>query len=109
LDEGEVMDLLVAVALVEDNAYRFRDKMPTLMAEVAELARALEGKHEHSPALELVEIGGIVLNMLTNYDSEPVQHSLAQLYVAKGRASLGLPEDEIVSVSTSTAAKADVS
>jgi uncharacterized protein YejL (UPF0352 family) len=106
------MDLLVAVALVEDNAYRFRDKMPTLgtlMAEVAELARALEGKHEHSPALELVEIGGIVLNMLTNYDSEPVQHSLAQLYVAKGRASLGLPEDEIVSVSTSTAAKADVS
>jgi len=35
-----------------------------LLEEVAELAAALEGKHEHSPEIELVQIGGIAANWL---------------------------------------------
>ena len=38
------------------------------MEEMAELARSLEGKHEHPPELELIQIGGIVANMLTSYE-----------------------------------------
>ena len=49
------------------NAAIHRDKEPTLgmlLQEVGELALALEGKHEHPPAVELVQIGGIILNWL---------------------------------------------
>lgn len=36
----------------------------TLLVEVAELAAALDGKHEHPPELELVQIAGICLTWL---------------------------------------------
>ena len=36
----------------------------TLLEEVAELAAALDGKHEHPPELELVQIAGICLTWL---------------------------------------------
>lgn len=35
-----------------------------LVEEVGELAAALEGRHEHTPELELEQIGGIVINWL---------------------------------------------
>lgn len=69
------MRLTEAAQLVLQNAAIYQHKNPTLgtlLEEVAELARALEGKHEHPPELELVEIGGIVLNMLTRYATAPV-------------------------------------
>jgi len=36
----------------------------TLLEEVAELILSLKGKHEDPPELELVEIGGIAINLL---------------------------------------------
>lgn len=49
------------------NAAEHEHKHPTLrtlLAEVSELAYALDGEHKHSPESELVQIGGIVLNWL---------------------------------------------
>lgn len=49
------------------NADAYADRTPTLrtlLAELAEYAYALDGDHEHSPEYELIEIGGIALNML---------------------------------------------
>ena len=56
-----------AVAAVVLNANKYRDKHPTLrtlLAELAELAYALEGEHQHTPEQELVQIGGIAINWL---------------------------------------------
>jgi len=46
-----------------ENEHRY-PTLRTLLAEVSELAYALEGEHEHPPEFELTEIGGIVLNWL---------------------------------------------
>lgn len=65
------MDTQAAIKFISENAKQFESKQPTLgtlMEEVAELTRALEGKHEHIPALELIQIGGIAVNMLRAYD-----------------------------------------
>jgi len=64
------MELYQAISFIAANAVAHAGKQPTLgtlLEEVAELARALEGKHEHPPTLELIQIGGIVANMLTRY------------------------------------------
>ena len=64
------MQLDNAIRLIRENAERHSEKRPTfgtLMEEVAELTLALRGKHEHPPELELVQIGGIVANMLCRY------------------------------------------
>ncbi len=36
----------------------------TLLGEIAELAYALDGEHEHTPEYELIQIGGCILNWL---------------------------------------------
>jgi len=41
-----------------------------LMEEVAELTLALEGKHEHTPDLELTEIAGICINWIEKINDE---------------------------------------
>lgn len=41
-----------------------------LVSEFGEWANAVQGKHEDRPAYELVQMGGIILNMLSQY-SEP--------------------------------------
>lgn len=54
-----------ATMAIIKNAAENEDKKPTLrtlLGEVSELAYALEGEHEHSPTLELIQIGGIALN-----------------------------------------------
>jgi hypothetical protein len=64
------MELQQAITFIRRNAEQHEGKQPTLgtlLEEIAELARALEGKHEHPPELELIQIGGIVANMLTQY------------------------------------------
>ena len=56
-----------AIVLVVANAEAHKKRTPTLgtlLEEVAEYARAVEGKHEHTPSQELIEIGGIVVNLL---------------------------------------------
>ena len=63
---------------IGENATTHQDKYPTLrtlLAEVAELAYALDGEHEHPPEYELVQIGGIVVNWLE------------RIYQAKGENS----------------------
>ena len=58
------------------NARENEHKYPTLrtlLSEISELAYALDGEHEHPPELELVEIGGIVVNWLR------------RIYQAKGK------------------------
>ena len=73
--EAEVR-LEQAIALVTDNAYAYEDHTPTLgtlMQEIAELMCAFEGKHEDPPELELVQIGGIVINMLRAYGLHDTQ------------------------------------
>ena len=52
---------------IGENATSHQEKHPTLrtlLAEVAELAYALDGEHKHPPEYELVQIGGIVVNWL---------------------------------------------
>jgi len=44
--------------------------LPTLLAEVAELAYALEGRHEHPPEHELIQIAGICINWLRRLTSD---------------------------------------
>lgn len=64
------MELYQAIGFIQQNAEHCQGKSPTLgtlLEEVAELARSLEGKHEHHATLELIQIGGIVANMLTHY------------------------------------------
>jgi uncharacterized protein YejL (UPF0352 family) len=70
-----------AVALVTDNAYAHQDRTPTLgmlMEEIAEYVRATEGKHEDPPVLELIQIGGIVVNLLRGYVLEDAQLAMAK-------------------------------
>lgn len=46
-------------------------KKPTkdmLLEEIAELLLALRGKHQHTPREELVEIGGIAINLIRAID-----------------------------------------
>lgn len=69
--DSEPMTIDLAMALISYNANAHLDCEPTLgtlLEEVGELARALEGKHEDHPGMELVQIGGIVVNMLRRYD-----------------------------------------
>lgn len=49
------------------NAREHEGKYPTLrtlLGEVAELAYALDGEHEHRPDEELVQLGGLKVNWL---------------------------------------------
>lgn len=66
-----------AIWFVVMNASLHQEKEPTLgmlLEEVGELALALEEKHEHSPAVELVQLGGIVLNWLHRELEKGQQH-----------------------------------
>ena len=69
-----------ALYFVKSNAEAHAGKAPTLgtlMEEVAELTRSLEGKHEDAPPLELVQIAGIALNWLTNYGYDETFYALS--------------------------------
>jgi hypothetical protein len=77
------MELTQASKFIQQNAEQHQDKTPTLgtlMEEVAELARSLEGTHEHIPALELIQIGGIVTNMLAKYEWLDVNAAIRERY-----------------------------
>jgi len=61
------MDINQALDAVRDNAMAHQannTKLRTILAEVAELAYALDGEHEHTPEIELVQIAGICVNWL---------------------------------------------
>jgi|GEM_PF-3594764 len=61
------MNIEQALSLVRKNAVSNQHrntKLRTIIAEVGELAYALDGKHEHPPELELVQIAGICVNWL---------------------------------------------
>lgn len=58
---GEAVEFAVANARLHS---RKQPSLAMLLEEVGELALALEGRHEHPPEYELVQIGGIVLNWL---------------------------------------------
>lgn len=78
------MQLQDAIELIQKNAEQHKDKQPTLgtlLEEIAELARSLEGKHEHRPELELIQIGGIVTNMLARYGLTDAQRAVAERYI----------------------------
>lgn len=57
------------------NGYSVPD-LRMLVEEIGELAAALAGTHEHTPALELVQIGGIVANWLRQYPSSQMEGHL---------------------------------
>lgn len=70
-----------AIFLASEQAQRFRDHRPTLgtlLEEVAELARSLEGKHTDHPGLELVQIASIALNMLSAYPYVDVHRAITR-------------------------------
>lgn len=78
------MELHEALLLIHTNAQQHRGSNPTLgtlLEEVAELARAIEGKHDHHPSLELIQIGGIVANMLTRYTLTDAHRALNERYL----------------------------
>lgn len=75
------MKLIEALLLADINARAHVDRTPTLgtlLEEVAEFARSLEGKHEHPPELELVQIIGISINLLMRYDYDAAFSALAK-------------------------------
>ncbi len=56
-----------SVVFIVNNARAYEDKSPDLamlLEEVAELAAALSGRHEHDAFTELVQIAGICLNWM---------------------------------------------
>ena len=66
------MDLEKALEEIGKNARLHQHKRPSLdmlMEEVQELSEALEGQHEHPPAFELIQIGGIVANWLAQINT----------------------------------------
>lgn len=63
-DDERMNDAVWDIAL---NAGENEHKTPTLdtlLEEVAELILSCRGKHEHPPRVGLVQIGGIVVNLL---------------------------------------------
>lgn len=89
------MELSQAVKFIQKNAAQHEGKAPTLgtlLEEIAELARSLEGKHEHPPELELIQIGGIVANMLTGYDWLEANAAIRTRY-SQGHAPTNDAED----------------
>lgn len=48
----------------EENAFK-HPKFTTLLEEFAELVLSLRAKHDHPPELELVQMGGIIINLLS--------------------------------------------
>lgn len=77
-------------SMVLDNALRARSRwnwndeinpehlLAVLMEEVGELSAATMGKHEHDPAYELIQIGGIILNWLHQIPIESVMLAAEQ-------------------------------
>ena len=47
-----------------ENAFK-HPKFTTLLEEFAELVLSLRGKHDHPPELELTQMGGIIINLLS--------------------------------------------
>jgi hypothetical protein len=70
-----------AIALVTDNAYAHEGCTPTLgtlMQEIAEYVRATEGKHIDPAVVELIQIGGIVINLLRGCILEDAQLAMTK-------------------------------
>jgi len=64
---NEKLDRAASEILANANHHAFIHQPRTighLMEELAELALALDGLHEHPPELELIQLGGSVINML---------------------------------------------
>lgn len=83
------MNLDHAIAFITGHAESYPDRQPTLgtlLEEVAELARALEGKHEDHPSLELLQIASIAANMLRQYSVHDVLAAIAARNARKAAA-----------------------
>lgn len=77
-----------ALDVIDQNAIFHREKWgdvigadgnpnwPRLLAlineELGELSAAIMGKHEHPPELELIQLGGLILNWLRCYSDEQI-------------------------------------
>ncbi len=60
------------LALIRENAITHQSnntKLRTILGEVAELAYALDGEHEHPPIYELTQIAGICVNWIVRLDN----------------------------------------
>lgn len=65
------MEIDEALSLLDINARAHAHRSPTpatLHEEMAEYTLALRGKHADHPALELVQMGGTIANLLRGYD-----------------------------------------
>lgn len=72
-----------AIGFVISHTYKFADRTPTLgtlLEEIAEYARALENKHTDAPALELIQIGSIAINLLRRYSYDEAYAALTARY-----------------------------
>lgn len=75
------MSIEEATVIVYGNAVSHGDRSPTLgtlLEEVAEYARSLEKKHSDHPALELIQIAGIAINMLKEYELNEVRDAVSE-------------------------------
>lgn len=77
LTDDEHIALSKAVLLVEENArgnaYK-RPAMTTLIEEMAELTLALRGKHDDPVDVELVQIAGVAVNLLWQWNLGHEEH-----------------------------------
>lgn len=69
-----------ARGLGADDAPLNAERMRVLVEEVEELAGALVGNHEHPPELELIQIGGIVINWLRQFEREALERAFQQTW-----------------------------
>lgn len=80
------MELSQAMTFIRQNAEQHQEKTPTigtLLEEVVELARLLEGEHLYHPGLVLVRIGGVAANMLSRYEWLEVNATLRERQTIK--------------------------
>lgn len=80
-----------AVMAISQNAVDFENKadsslgmLDMLYAEVEELRGALDLSHADAPAYELIQIGGIVINMLKQYPKSVILSELEKIRVRHG-------------------------
>lgn len=79
----------VAIDVISANADDFRRKvepdqavmLSVLLRELSELSAALFDHHDDSPEYELIQIGGVVVNMLRNYTDDQLYDALHAIRV----------------------------
>lgn len=79
------------IAAIVANADRFANSTRPLdryfrylVEELGELSAAMNCRHEHPPALELIQMGGIILNMLERYSDDDIRQALELIEAKHG-------------------------